>query len=174
MPAEQNHTISRQGKFLRLAPSLADDEFRNSYFSRKVKLFLAAQIKALRGKTTQVNFGREVGKPQSVVSRLEKQNVSGVNIQTLIDIAKAKKVGLLIRFVPFDEFLRYTENFSEEAISPPPFGSWMLNAVSPPQATTSAYRNYKGSNILRFGEYTSASGTEEGKIVIIEPPYIAA
>jgi hypothetical protein len=57
----------------RLAEPFKKEKFRKHYFARQLKVFLAAQIRALRGDRTQTEFGRLIGKPQSVVARLEKK-----------------------------------------------------------------------------------------------------
>jgi hypothetical protein len=114
----------------RLKADLADDDFRNAYFARQLKSFLSSQIRALRGKKTQRIFGYEIGKPQSVVSRLENENISGIHLQTLIDIAKRLKLGLLIRFVSFDEFLRYTSNYDENAVAPESYNQEKIEMLS--------------------------------------------
>ena len=102
-----------------LARDLRDEEFRNGYMARQVKAFLATQIRSLRGEQTQSEFGEEIGKPQSVVSRLENQAARGmVNIQTLIDIAQAKQIAVIIRFVDFETFLKFTNDYSERALVP--------------------------------------------------------
>jgi hypothetical protein len=103
----------------RLARDLRDEEFRNGYMARQVKAFLATQIRSLRGEQTQSEFGEEIGKPQSVVSRLESQVARGmVNIQTLIDIAQAKQIAVIIRFVNFETFLKFTNDYTERALVP--------------------------------------------------------
>ena len=114
----ENLSSRRLARIGRLLGQLHDDGFRNNYLSRQLKAFLAAQIRALRGEKTQAAFGKVLGKPQSVVSRLENERLSGLHVQTLIDIAQKLKIGVIIRFVEFSEFLRYTEDYSDEALSP--------------------------------------------------------
>jgi hypothetical protein len=102
----------------RLARELRHEGFRHSYMARQLKAFLAQQIKALRGDHSQKDFGALIGKPQSVVSRLEKQADRHISIQTLIDIAARLDIAIIIRFVNFPTFLRYTEDYSEAALAP--------------------------------------------------------
>lgn len=49
-------------------------EFRASYMAPGLRAYLADQIRALRGNRSQREFGRLIGKPQSVVSRLENED----------------------------------------------------------------------------------------------------
>src|SRR5215813_2726671 len=99
----------------RLIKALGKSEFRHAYMARQLKAFLADQIRALRGDLTQSEFGNRIGKPQSVISRLEKQADRQISIQTLIDIARRLDIAVIIRFVDFPTFLRYTEDYSDEA-----------------------------------------------------------
>jgi hypothetical protein len=114
----------------RLVDQLHDEGFRNSYLSRQLKAFLAAQIRALRGEKTQTAFGKDLGKPQSVVSRLENERLSGLHVQTLIDIAQKLKIGVIIRFVEFTEFLRYTEDYSDQALAPAPYDQGKVDSLA--------------------------------------------
>jgi transcriptional regulator with XRE-family HTH domain len=102
----------------RLAEQFKKEKFRKSYFARQLKVFLAAQIRALRGEKTQAEFGELIGKPQSVVARLEKESYGKVNLQTLIDIASRLDIALIIRFVNFPMFLEWTKDYSPSALAP--------------------------------------------------------
>jgi hypothetical protein len=79
-------------------------------FAQRLKTFLAAQIRALRGDLSQTEFGKRIGKPQSVVSRLEGQSYGKVNLQTLIDIASKLNMGLIVGFVSLPTFWKWTND----------------------------------------------------------------
>ncbi len=115
-------TARENGKRLsrteRLAGQFKKEKFRKSYFARQLKVFLAAQIRALRGDRTQAQFGELIGKPQSVVARLERESYGKVNLQTLIDIATKLDIALVIRFVSFPTFLEWTKDYSATALAP--------------------------------------------------------
>lgn len=112
--ANVSSLTTRIGK---LAKKFANEKFRNGYVAESVTGFLAMQIRALRGDDSQTEFGRKIGKPQSVVSRLENQGTVA-NLQTLIDIAQKLKIGIIIRFVDFPTFLKWTDDVSQQAIAP--------------------------------------------------------
>jgi transcriptional regulator with XRE-family HTH domain len=114
----KNVSFPRLTRISRLVKALGKPEFRHAYMARQLKAFLADQIRALRGDLTQSEFGDRIGKPQSVISRLEKQADRQISIQTLIDIAKKLDIAIIIRFVDFPTFLRYTEDYSDEALTP--------------------------------------------------------
>src|SRR6516162_7412090 len=98
----------------RLGEQFKKEKFRKSYFARQLKIFLAAQIRALRGDRTQTQFGELIGKPQSVVARLERESYGKVNLQTLIDIATKLDIALVVRFVSFPTFLEMTKGHLEK------------------------------------------------------------
>jgi len=81
-----------------------DDSYREAYLDAHVKGGIAYQVQALREKSgrNQTEFGELIGKPQSVVSRLESTEYGAVNVNTLVDIANRLKIGLLIRFCDFE------------------------------------------------------------------------
>jgi transcriptional regulator with XRE-family HTH domain len=72
-----------------------------------VKGGIAYQIQALREKkgVTQAEFGRILGMPQTVISRLENTEYGSVNINTLLKVANALKIGLEVRFCNFEMIL---------------------------------------------------------------------
>jgi len=113
-------TISKSPRLKKLYKQLDDPKFRHGYLTHSIKSFLAAQIRALRSDEPQIEFGKRIGKPQSVVSRLENQGTS-VNVQTLIEIANKLDLGLIVRFVDYPTFLNVTDDFSEDAFAPKKF-----------------------------------------------------
>jgi transcriptional regulator with XRE-family HTH domain len=92
--------LDRLQKFL-------DGPYRASYLEAHVKGGIAYQIQALREKLglNQTEFGVLIGKPQSVISRLESTEYGAVNVNTLLEIADRLKVGLQIRFCNFQNIL---------------------------------------------------------------------
>lgn len=101
----------------KLAKQFESPRFRHAYLASHIRAFLSTQIRALRNYESQIQFGKKIDKPQSVVSRLENQGTS-VNVQTLIDIANKLDVGLVVRFVDYPTLLKWTDDFSAEAIAP--------------------------------------------------------
>ena len=114
----------------RLAEQFKKEKFRKHYFARQLKVFLAAQIRALRGDRTQTEFGRLIGKPQSVVARLERESYGKVTLQTLIDIATKLDIALIVRFVNFSTFLEWTKDYSQEALAPQAYGGVTQETVA--------------------------------------------
>jgi transcriptional regulator with XRE-family HTH domain len=101
--------LSKLQKFL-------DDSYRESYLEAHVKGSIAYQIQALREQASlnQTEFGELIGKPQSVVSRIESTEYGGANVNTLIEIANRLKIGLQIRFCDFETVL--SANLSPEGL----------------------------------------------------------
>ena len=116
-------------RLARLAKAFSDRGFRHGYMGRHIRAFLALQVQSLRGERTQKQFGDIIGKPQSVVSRLEKQADKHISIQTLIDIAAMLDVAVVIRFVDFPTFLKYTEDYSDEALAPSSYSQDAMNSL---------------------------------------------
>jgi hypothetical protein len=92
-------------------------------------MFLAQQIRALRGDLLQSEFGRLIGKPQSVVSRLEDPDYGKVTLQTLLDIAGKLDIALLVRFVDYPTFVISTEDISPSSLMPASFSQAAMNSL---------------------------------------------
>ena len=93
--------------------------FRDSYMSGRVRTSIALQIRELRERLglNQTQYAKKIGKPQSVISRLENTAYGRVTVQTLLDISRAVDVSLVAKFVPFDEFLRQHSDVSPSALA---------------------------------------------------------
>jgi transcriptional regulator with XRE-family HTH domain len=102
----------------RLFEKLKSKAYREAYVAEHVRTGIAYQIRALRAQRgwSQKKLAEEMGKPQSVVSRLEDPDYGKVSIQTVLEGAAAFDVALLVQFVGFPEFLDRTQNVSPEAL----------------------------------------------------------
>ena len=86
-----------------LALELRDPEIRAHTIESQIKIGIPFQIRAIREKRgwTQEELAQKIGTTQNTISRLENPRVGKPNIQTLLRLAHAYDVGLLVRFVPF-------------------------------------------------------------------------
>lgn len=112
---EKSTTLARINP---LAKQLEHKEFRDSYLKSHVKLFLATQIRSLRGKRSQAEFAKMLGTKQSVISRYENPEYGQVTLQTLLDIATKLDIALVARFTNYVDFLHTTSDFSKTARTP--------------------------------------------------------
>lgn len=94
--------------------------YRDGYLRSKIRGMIAFQIQALREKTglNQTDFAKKVGKTQSVISRIEDPEYGRVTIQTLLDIACALDVALIVKFASYPDFLFQTRDASVSALQP--------------------------------------------------------
>jgi transcriptional regulator with XRE-family HTH domain len=97
----------------------ADKEFRHAFVEENIKTGLALQIRSLREKAglSQPALARTAGKTQSVISRLEDPNYGKFTIRTLLDLARAFDVALLVKFVPFSKLLGELKDLSPAALA---------------------------------------------------------
>ena len=98
----------------RLLSELNDKEFRDAYVVEHVKTGLAYQIRALRQSRgwSQDEFAQRSRKTQSGVARLEDPEYGKFSLTTLLSLASAFDVALLVRFVRFSELLQRTRDLS--------------------------------------------------------------
>lgn len=100
-------------------------DYRASYIASRVRLAIASQIRALREQFsgTQAEFSEKIGKPQSVVSRLENPDYGRMSVQTLTDIAEELDIALVVKFVSYDRFFTLLDDnqISPEALRVEPF-----------------------------------------------------
>jgi transcriptional regulator with XRE-family HTH domain len=94
--------------------------YRDGYLQTQIRGGIAYQIQALREKfgLTQIEFAKATGKTQSVISRLEDTEYGKLSVQTLLDIACAMNVALVVKFVSYPDFLTQTEDMSVRGLQP--------------------------------------------------------
>jgi hypothetical protein len=108
----------RSHRIVRLTEKLRNKRYRDSYVDANVRRFLAQQFRALRGDLSQEEFGKLIGKPQSVISRLEDPSYGKFALQTLLEVAASLDRAVIARIVDFPTFVHFTEDMSERAICP--------------------------------------------------------
>ena len=102
-------------------------DYRASYIASRVRLAVASQIRVLRAQFsgTQAEFANEIGKPQSVISRLENPDYGQMSVQTLLDIAEPLDIALVVKFVTYDRFFTLLDDdqISPDALRVEPFAA---------------------------------------------------
>jgi transcriptional regulator with XRE-family HTH domain len=113
--------ISKIGK--KLLEKLQKKSYRHAYLAEHVRRGIAYQIRALRDerKWKQGTFATLLGKPQSVVCRLEDPDYGKVTIQTLLEVANVFDVALEVRFATYSSFICNTRDVSIASMRVPEF-----------------------------------------------------
>ena len=110
---------------LRLIAKLRNKDYRDAYVEEKVATSLPFQIRALREQSarqwSQAELGRRAEMRQNAISRLEDAESGTPSISTLLRLARAFDVALLVKFVPFSKLLSEFSDLSFEALSVPSF-----------------------------------------------------
>ncbi len=102
---------------------LLNKEYRDAFVAESVKTGIAFQNRALRlsNDWSQKDLGERAGKPQNVISRIEDPDYGNFTIRTLLDLASALDVALLVRFVSFGQLMQQLKDVSPEALAVPSF-----------------------------------------------------
>lgn len=91
-----------------LLTKMKNKKYRDSYMVSHISIGIPHQIRALRQQRgwNQKKLGTKAEKPQNVISRVEDPNYGKYSLSTLLDIASAFDVALLVKFVPFSRFIQ--------------------------------------------------------------------
>ena len=93
--------------------------YREAYVNEHVKTSVPLQIRHLREQCalTQTQLAEQAKTTQTVISRLEDPNYGNLTLNSLLKIASALDIGLLVKFVPFSRLLAEFQNLSPTALS---------------------------------------------------------
>lgn len=179
---EQHHVSSH--RLTRLASKLADKAYRGSYVAHQTRQFLARQMRALRGEKSQKEFGELLGKPQSVVSRLEDPNYGKWALQTLFDVANSCDRAVIVRIVDYPTFLRFTSDMTNAAARPDAYKQDVVDSLASSASAMTAMaesmdRNKSGPAALGWMtahnrpasdqiDFMLTNSRNEGKVYLLE------
>ncbi len=104
--------------------SLRDKSYRHELVQQQIEMGIPFQIRAMRlaRDMNQGEVGTLLGKPQSVVSRMENPGYGAFTLKTLREVAQAFDVALLVAFVPFSSLADRIAGFSVEDLDVPSYG----------------------------------------------------
>jgi len=107
-------------RLLRKFNKLRDKKYRDAYVRDHIRIGLPYQIRALREQEdrqwTQETLAIKAGKHQNVISRIEDPDYGKLSLQTLMDLASAFDVALIVKFVPYSRFLREFDDVSPKSL----------------------------------------------------------
>lgn len=130
--ADRNSVTSnaRVNMFNKLLSKLKKSrEYRAGYVAAQTDVLIPFQIRALRKQygLEQKDLAELTGMKQPTISRLEKAGTRA-NIETLMRIADGLDVALIVKFVPFSELVRWSDNFSPDSFTVPSFNAELERA----------------------------------------------
>jgi hypothetical protein len=102
----------------KISKLLSSQKSRAGYIKAKLSVLVPAQIRGLRLKSVnpampfQRDLARETELHQSRISMFETPGMSNMTLETLSKIAAGLRVGVIVKFVPFHEMLRWENSFS--------------------------------------------------------------
>lgn len=96
---------------------IAEKDFRADYIRAKLDVLVPSQLRALRlnKEMNQPALANEAGMKQSRISAMETPGKVNFNLETLVRMAAAFGVGLVVKFVPFSEMLRWENEYSQDS-----------------------------------------------------------
>jgi transcriptional regulator with XRE-family HTH domain len=113
---EQQHISN--AKF-QLTERLKDWKHREAYVRASINVNLPSQIRALRlrRQMSQNELAVAAQMKQPRISAMEKPGATKFNVETLVRVAAAFRVGLIVKFVSISEMLAWENRFSQDSFN---------------------------------------------------------
>ena len=108
-----------------LLADLEDPQYRQAYIEGHAKDTIAFQLRRMRISRgwEQKDVAARLGNPklQPMVSRYENPDYGKYSVASLIELAKAFDVALVVRFAPLNELVRWDMHKAEATLNPAPY-----------------------------------------------------
>jgi transcriptional regulator with XRE-family HTH domain len=121
---------------------LQDQAYRSAFVASQINIGIPFQIRALlksRPDWTQATLADRSGMLQPRISALMTPGRVRPNIETLRRIAEAFDVGLIVRFAPFSELVKWSDEFDPENFRVPSFSGDSGFVERIPQGTAALF-----------------------------------
>jgi hypothetical protein len=105
----------------RISKLLHSQQSRTAFIKAKLSVLVPAQIRSLRLKSEnppmpfQRDLARESDLHQSRISMFETPGGANMTLETLAKIAAGLRVGVVVKFVPLSEMVRWKDEFSPDS-----------------------------------------------------------
>jgi transcriptional regulator with XRE-family HTH domain len=116
--------------------------YREAFVRSQINIGIPFQVRALREKKDwkQEQLAEASSMLQPRISAIERPGGSKLNLETLLRLAAAFDVGLVVRFVPFSEMLRWAKEFRPDTFQVPSFNQEQMveaeHESAPERSTT--------------------------------------
>ena len=144
--------MSTKSHLLKIVSSLSDKIYRSLFVETQIETLIPFQIRAMRTRLgwTQKQLAKEAGMAQGRISLLESPNYEGaVNVKTLLKIAAAFDVGLVVRFAPFSEVAQWSSKLSHETHAVPTYEGELSELIEATESETYPIKQRSASVTVR-------------------------
>ena len=112
----------------KLFSKLHSPEYRKAFVASQINVGIPFQLRALFDGSemeTQGELADKAGMKQPRISAMLKPGGANFTLETLKRLAAAFDVGLMVKFVPFSELARWSEEFDPDSFHVPSFNEEM-------------------------------------------------
>ena len=149
-----------------------DKEFRNAFVEEFVRTGIAFQIRALRQREnwSQGDLGKKTGKPQNVISRLEDPDYGSFTVKSLLELAAAFDVALMVRFVSFSDLWKASQRLSPRDLAVARYS----DEVRAESALTDSIRTHTEAGAIKTSQTGSIDDIVSGQTELPDHPIKAS
>jgi transcriptional regulator with XRE-family HTH domain len=148
--------------------SLRSKSYRHKLVAEHLKVTIPAQFQAMREDRgwTQRQLADITGLKQSWISHLEDPDNEAFTLDTLKKFGEAFDVALVLRWVPFSQFVDWIANLEMRDLAPPPFDDDIALAEPAPSVIERLTIVSQARTIPNFQQPSPMPGLRLGQSVV--------
>jgi transcriptional regulator with XRE-family HTH domain len=156
-----------------IVESLSTKSYRHKLVSEHLQRSPAAQIRSMRDKRgwTQRELGDLAGVKQNWISHLESPDYEGFSLRTLKKLAFAFDVALIVRYIPFSQFVDWITNLEMRDLAPPGYDD-DRTLFEPVSGATRPPMLHSEATIPSYQQPLPMEALFEASVVPLRPRYV--
>jgi len=142
------------------AEKLNNKDYRKAFVASHINVNIPYQIRALRKQRGwgQQELAYKANMKQAAISRLEKPGNGKTNLDTMIRLANAFDVALIVKFAPYKEVINWSEQFYPDKFQVKSYEQDSIQSQTQSQISIQTFADRLNVSVPNYQAYEGQSG----------------